>query len=81
MTDASTVRDRVRSCFEIALPSLPPELLETVRKDAVDEWDSLASLTLIAVLEEEFGLIFDDTAVDSFTSFDAVVDTICALGG
>ncbi|MGI8677610.1 MAG: acyl carrier protein [Jatrophihabitans sp.] len=67
-----SVDDRLRDCFALVFPSLDPaEGPGLVRAD-YDEWDSLASITLLTVVEEEFGVSFDDDTLATFDSYAAI---------
>jgi acyl carrier protein len=74
------VTDRLRECFKEVFPDLSDEQIETADREEMSEWDSLATLTLLAVVEEEFGLQLDDEAIAKLTSFSAVRDLIEAGG-
>jgi acyl carrier protein len=50
------VRDRLDACFASVFPDLPPAELPDASPQTVAAWDSLANATLVAVVEEEFGL-------------------------
>jgi acyl carrier protein len=41
---------------------------------SVGAWDSLASVTLLSVLEEEFEVQIDPEALDQLVSFDLILD-------
>jgi acyl carrier protein len=69
------------TCFQSVFPFLSEEQIRTLRKDELTEWDSLASLSLITVIEEEFDLRLDDDTVerlDSFAGTRAVVAQLIA---
>jgi acyl carrier protein len=74
------VTDRLRDCFKEVFPDLEDEQIETAVRAEMSEWDSLATLTLLAVVEEEFGLQLDEEAVGKLTSFAAVRDVVEAGG-
>jgi acyl carrier protein len=74
------VTDRLRDCFREVFPDLPDEQIETADRAEMAEWDSLATLTLLAVIEEEFGLQLDDDAIAKLTSFSAVRGVVEAGG-
>jgi acyl carrier protein len=66
------LRQRLIDCFQVVFPDLPPEKIATASPETVAEWDSVAGLTLMTVVEEKFGLQIDldDLAgLDSFESF------------
>lgn len=59
-------------CFAAVFPDLPADRIETASVDTVEEWDSIAAVTLAAVVEEEFGVTIDDTDLPDLTSFSAI---------
>jgi acyl carrier protein len=69
MADGTAVLQR---CFAAVFPELPPDEISSASVDTVPEWDSLASLTLVAVLEEEFGVEISELDLPDLTSFAAV---------
>lgn len=50
-------------CYVLELEDRTPELLD--RFDSFAEWDSLAQLTLIAELDEQFGIAIEGTELRS----------------
>ena len=62
-------RQRLAKCFEAVFPDLPAEQIAGASTATVASWDSIAAITLMNVVEEEFGmeLDLDDLAeLDSF---------------
>ncbi|MFH0908152.1 MAG: acyl carrier protein [bacterium] len=53
---ASDVEARVIKCFSLVFPELAADEIETASRQTLRRWDSLASVTLFAVLEEEFNI-------------------------
>jgi acyl carrier protein len=74
------VTDRLRECFIEVFPDLADDQIERAVRAEMSEWDSLATLTLLAVVEEEFGLQLDDEAIAKLTSFSAVREVVEAGG-
>ena len=68
----SDVTERLVRCFTAVFPELPPSQVEQASVDTVAEWDSLAALTLVAVVEEEFGVGIDDHDLAKLGSFEAI---------
>jgi acyl carrier protein len=66
-TDATLQR-----CFVALFPDLPKDRIPDARVDTVPEWDSLASVTLVALLEEELGIEIDDLDLPELRSYAAV---------
>jgi acyl carrier protein len=62
-------RQRLTKCFEVVFPDLPVEQIASASTATVASWDSIAAITMMNVVEEEFGmeLDLDDLAdLDSF---------------
>ena len=64
---------RLSQCFSAVFPQLPEGEIPLAAPDVVDGWDSLASITLISVVEEEFGIQIDPEDIEQFVSFEAVL--------
>ncbi len=70
----SELDDRLRRCFASVFPSLPPDQIHAATVESVPAWDSLAAVTLIAVLEQEFNTQIDLMELPELTSYQAVRD-------
>lgn len=66
------VNERLVRCFTAVFPDLAPSEAEHASVETVAEWDSLAALTLVAVVEEEFGIQIDDHDLAELGSFTAL---------
>jgi len=64
--------DRLMRCFVSAFPSATRDEIRTVKFDAMPGWDSLRGVTLLAVLDEEFGLQIDLPELLELENFDSV---------
>ena len=60
---------RLTACFSAVLPDLAPEEISRASATSVESWDSVATVTLVAVVEEEFGISIDEEAPERFDSF------------
>lgn len=63
---------RLVRCFSSVFPDLAPEQIRTASMETVPVWDSLAAVTLVAVLQEEFGLQINLIDLPELVSFVAV---------
>ena len=70
------VRERMRRCLEAVFPTVPRERLAAMTPETDPVWDSLATATLVAVVEEEFGVEVPLDELPDLTSFDRVVDVV-----
>ena len=64
--------ERLKRCFTSTFPAASASEIETARIDDLPGWDSLRGVTLLAVLDEEFGLLFDLEELLALGTFDAV---------
>ena len=60
---------RLKRCFQVIFPDLTEERIGEASKSNVAEWDSVAMVTLINVVEEEFGIQIDLSDVEQLLSF------------
>ncbi len=69
----SDVRERLIEVFATAFPKLPKERIPSATRDSVDSWDSLAMLTLTALLEETFDVTVTPEALPRLVSFEGIL--------
>jgi acyl carrier protein len=71
-------------CFSSVFPELPSERIRSASADSLEVWDSLASVTLIAVVQQVFGVeidLLDMPELDSFEAFRTYLDRRIPAGG
>ena len=61
-------------CFASIFPGLTEEEIQNASIDSVGVWDSLSTVTLAAVIQEEFGLEIDPEILPQLDSFRAFRD-------
>ena len=66
------VAESLRECFEAAFPAVPLGSLETLAPERDAVWDSLATLTLVMLVEERFGVRIPTDEIPRLMSFDAM---------
>lgn len=66
------VQNRLTKCFQIVFPDLPPSEIPKARQESVAAWDSVASITLLNVIEEEFQIEIDLELVAELDSYERV---------
>ena len=64
--------DRLMRCFASAFPSATRDEIRTAKFVAMTGWDSLRGVTLLAVLDEEFGVQLDLPELLDLETFDSV---------
>lgn len=75
----TNVEGRLVRCFGIVFPALPESEIQNASSQTVKAWDSVAAITLVTVLEEEFEvpLEFEVMAeLDSFSKIAAYLQTL-----
>jgi len=79
MTNASN-QQRLLSCFQAVFPDAPEAALLNATIDTLPTWDSVGQVTLITVVEEEFGIAIDPEFYEELTSFGAFVKVVESAG-
>lgn len=67
---------RLLNCFEAVFPELPPDDVPTAAIASMPEWDSLATVTLMSLIEEEFDITISANDLEMFISFPIISDLI-----
>jgi acyl carrier protein len=67
-------RSRLTTCFLAVFPSLARENVLRASVKSTEAWDSVATVTLIAAIEEEFGVEIDIRDMENLVSFDNILD-------
>jgi len=67
------VRDKLGRCFALTFPKLDPSQYATASPQNLSEWDSIAQVTLLTLISEEFGRELDFEEFEGATSFEALV--------
>ena len=63
--------NRLIRCFASVFPELTPDELRATNAESTGSWDSLSTVTLAAVIQEEFQLEIDPQVLPDLESFDA----------
>ena len=66
------VNDRLARCFASVFPVATPEEIRTVQIESMPGWDSLVGVSLVTVIDEEFGMQIDLPDLMDLGSFDAI---------
>jgi acyl carrier protein len=74
MQDAQV--ERLVGCFEKVFPGLSQSEIAAATPQSVKAWDSIAHVTLLTVIGEEFGIDLDFEEFEGATSFAAILDLV-----
>jgi len=66
------MEERLKECFTAVFPNLTSDEILRSSTASVATWDSLATVTLISVIEEEFGVTIAPEEYEYIVSFDLV---------
>ena len=69
-------KERLKACFSVVFPSLSADEIVRCSSASVANWDSLATVTLVSVIEEEFGITIPPDEYEFMISFDLVSQCI-----
>jgi acyl carrier protein len=64
--------DRLMHCFATVFPGSTRDEIKVSKFEDLSGWDSLRGVTLLAVLDDEFGLQMDMTELLELETFDSV---------
>jgi acyl carrier protein len=67
------VEQRLRNVFATVFPDLPANRINSASQDSVETWDSVAAITLMNLIEEEFAIEMDFDQVADLTSFESIL--------
>lgn len=67
--------EKLKNAFVEGL-EIPVEEVENATMDGVEKWDSIGQMSLIAIIEDEFGIELEQEEVMRFTSFAAGVEIL-----
>jgi len=77
LTDLET---RLIRCLQTVFPGLSEDQARQASPDTVEAWDSVAMLTLLTVVEEEFGVAADYDRAEELASFSGIVQYLREQG-
>lgn len=64
------IRERLADCFLAVFPELARREVTRASSASVSTWDSVAGVTLMAVVEEEFGVAIETQDPSALTSYE-----------
>lgn len=71
MDDAA---QRLTRCFASLFPELDERSIQEATTESVAAWDSIATVTLVNIVEEEFDIRIDFEEVEKLSSFEAFLN-------
>jgi acyl carrier protein len=71
---------RLAGCFLAVFPDLATNDVAQASTASLQSWDSVANVTLLAVVEEEFGISIEVDDLAKFDSFKGILDYLESNG-
>ena len=71
--------DRYKNVF-IESFEIGEEILDNLKYQDIEQWDSLGHMSMIAALEEEFDIMFEMDDIIDFSSFTKGIETLAKYG-
>jgi acyl carrier protein len=68
------IKTRLFNCFATVFPDLPESQIPEATQSNVSSWDSIAAITLVNVLEDEFNIQLDLDKLADLDSFERIHD-------
>lgn len=76
----TTVNDRLKGLY-VEVLELPEDVdVESLKYRDIPQWDSLGHMSLVAAIEDEFGVQLDTEQVIGMSSFKVAIDMLKDLG-
>lgn len=66
------IRQKLISCFQVVFPDMPADEIPSASTATVSNWDSVAAITMMNVIEDEFGLDMDLDDLADLDSFEKI---------
>jgi acyl carrier protein len=70
----SEMQARLNKCFASVFPGLGRREVASASVETVEAWDSVVTITLLTVIEEEFGIEFEVDALERLTSYQSILE-------
>lgn len=71
---------RLDRCFEAVFPGHPAGVLREATPETMEAWDSMATVTLMAVVNEEFGTDLDLDSMEGLLSHARLAEWLAGQG-
>ena len=68
------IKARLTKCFETVFPDLPADQIPQATQNSVPNWDSIAAITLLNVIEDEFQITMDLELAGELDSFPKIYE-------
>jgi len=74
----SAIDERLSNCFANVFPGLSPDQLRSAGAGTLDAWDSVAHITLLTAIAEEFGMELEPEDYEKLNSYPRILSAVKA---
>jgi acyl carrier protein len=74
----SETQQRLVRCFQAVFPELKGSDAARANTNSLAAWDSVATVTLAAAVEEEFGIQFEPEEIEKIDSFESCLNLLAS---
>jgi acyl carrier protein len=75
------IQEKINRCFANVFPGLPPAELPNASAASLARWDSIAHVTLLSAISEEFSLDISPEDFEELTSYKLIADYVAEKAG
>ncbi len=68
------IKTRLINCFQLVFPDLPESDIPSATQSTLGAWDSVAAITMMNVVEDEFQIEMDLDSLADLDSFDRILN-------
>jgi acyl carrier protein len=66
------IENKLTECMKTVFPTVPEQELVNASMESLAQWDSLATVTIAALIEEDFGIEIDPEDLSKLTSYQSI---------
>ena len=70
----NNIEERVATCFLNVFPNIQPDEIPGASAASLEGWDSIAHVTLLSSISEEFGFDFEMEDFEELVSYQLIVE-------
>lgn len=68
------VASQLVRCFSAVFPDLSEDAIRKASLTSVPNWDSISTVTLVALIDEQFGIVIEPNQIGELTSFESILE-------
>jgi len=80
MSDADSIRGRLNTIFQEVFDDDSIQIFDEMTAQDIDDWDSVAHITLVLSVEEEFGIQLNAVEVGKLENVGAMIKLLMDRG-